>query len=197
MTDAVSISNMAISHVGANSTIESLTEDSPEAKAANIWYNPARRQTLKAYNWNFARKRQTLAAHGDAPPLDRWAYRYRYPADALAIRELENPGGRDADAVPYTVEMSDDGTKSILTNMQTAKAVYTFDQQSAALFSENFVSILARLMAHYIAPALTGKRRIAELQLNIWQQMITFLPAQDANEGMDEPARDAEWVRDR
>ena len=61
----VTIARMALSHIGASS-IESLSEDSAEAKEANTWYAVSRQTALEAFNWNFARKRQLLAVHGDA-----------------------------------------------------------------------------------------------------------------------------------
>lgn len=57
----VTISNMALSHIGADSTIESMAESSAEAAQCNLWYDYSRLQVLEAYDWGFARKRLDLA----------------------------------------------------------------------------------------------------------------------------------------
>ena len=90
---SVKIANFALSKVGTDSTIETLTENSAEAKACNLWFETARKQALSAYDWPFARKRLALAVHGDDPP-DEWAYRYQYPADCVKARFVENPVGK-------------------------------------------------------------------------------------------------------
>ena len=196
MVDAVSIGNRALSHIG-DSNIESLGEESAEANEINLWYDVARLEVLAAHNWSFARRRQALGLHGDDPP-DEWSYRYQYPSDCIVARRFVNPLGPDADAVPFTVEMSDDGTtKSILTNLQDGVLVYTFDQKTPGLFVPVFVTLVARLLAHYVAPKLTGKLKIANNQLLIYNSLILSVPAVDANEGISVPPRDAPWVRGR
>ncbi len=191
------IANLALSHVGTKSTIESLNEDSAEAKECKLWYDFAREETLKAHNWSFARKRFTLALHGDDAP-DEWAYRYQYPADALAIHHLVNPAGAAADPVPFAVEMNNDGmTKTILTDLESACAVYTFNQQVTAFFTPYFIKLLARLLAHYVAFALTGKMSLANKQFTIYETLLPKAPAHDANEGQKAPPRDVDWIRAR
>lgn len=218
MSDEVTIGNMALSHVGASSTIESLTEDVPQAAQVNIWYHPARKQVLKAHDWNFARKRQTLTTHGDDPPAE-WAYRYQYPSDALSIRKMVNPVatagatsralfpddlgvtqailGVQGDPIPFVVEISDDGTMSILTDLETAVAGYTFDQTSGALFSPIFDEILSHLIAARIAFSLTGKLTIKNREEKTFQRLILTAPALDAQEMQARKPREAESIRGR
>src|SRR3546814_8520623 len=102
----VQICNMALSHIGSKSTIESVDEPSAAAQQCRLWYEMARRQALGAYNWTFARKRLALAIHNDDPPEGLWNFRYQYPADCLKAREIENPGGPDMDAIKYEIETS-------------------------------------------------------------------------------------------
>lgn len=194
----VLIGNMALSLIGANSTIESLTENSAAAKQVNTWYGPARRQSLAAFDWNFARKRLTLALHGDDAPSGDWAYRYQYPSDCLVMRKLVNPAGWTADAVPFQIENSDDGTsKSILTNLNSAVGVYTFDLTDTTLFTEFFVELLAYNLASKIAFNLTKKVQMTQLMSDNYRGLLAAAPAQNANEGVKRGPRDAEWIRVR
>jgi len=193
----VALFNMACSHVGARSTIEAEDEASAEASQCRLWYDRARRQALEAYNWDFARRRLTLALHGDAPPA-QWGYRYQYPATAVAIRLLWNPVGDAADAVPYEIELDLAGTsKSILTNLQEAVAIYTSDLETVTLFSENFAEALGFFLASKIAFALTGQQKIVLQTFQMAQGIIAQAAALAGNQSVSPPPREAEWIRGR
>ncbi len=211
---AVLIGRMALSHIGARSRIESLNEDSNEAKEVNLWYDFARKQVLEGFNWNFARKRIVLALHGDDPPEGVWEFRYQYPVDCLKARVIENPRiavrstgffgrtfdeltGLQLDAIPFQVEIAPNGTRSILTNLEDAKLVCTFDQENTAVFTELFVEAFSRALASKIAFALTGKLQSSEAQLRIFFAILDRATTADANEQTEVKPRDADWVRNR
>lgn len=192
------IANAALEQIGAKSGIQSLTENSPEAKACKFWYDFCRVHVLEAYNWGFARKRLALASSSDDPPEGVWAYRYQYPADCVKAREIENPLGPTADAIPFAIEQTSDGSaKTILTNAEQAKLIYTRDVQQTSLFSAHFVDTLAAQLASRIALKLTGKRTIRDDMQKLYNALLLVAPAHDANESVADKPRDAEWVRAR
>jgi hypothetical protein len=210
----VQICNMALAHVGAT-PIESMNERTKEASQCRLWYDSCRKQVLGAYNWGFARKRRTLACHGDDPPSS-WAYRYQYPVDCVKARWISNPFdntgigapfiiGNDianeyrnaSDAIPFVVEFAPNGTKCILTNEQCPELIYTFDQDEPGFFSDHYVDTLAWLMASRMAFTITGKRNIANDALKAYDYMVRNAAALDGNEGVDKPPREAEWIRGR
>jgi hypothetical protein len=194
----VRIGNMALSHIGAGSTIESMSEQSVEARQINLWYDFSRRQALEGIDWSFARKRLALSLHNDPAPELEWSYRYQYPADAVIIRRLVNPLGKQANAVPYRVENSDDGqTMTILTNMPEAVAEYTFDLTATSLFSPMFIEALSYLLAHHIAFTLTGKMDLSANMLQMYVAIMRMAAANNGNEEVDVEPRDAEWIRSR
>ena len=202
---------MALSNIGARSSIEDLTENTAEAQQINLWYDFAKGESLEAFDWSFARKRLTLATHADDPPDGVWAYRYQYPADALVMRRLENPtnvGSADTifshrdniggDAVPYNIEVDDSKeSKTILTNLESAVGVYTFDLETTSLFSKLFIQTLASNLGFHIAMTLTGKKEIRKEQYDRFLELLTFAPASNANEEVSKPPREAEWIRGR
>lgn len=192
----VQIANFALSKVGTDSTIESLTEDSAEANACNLWIGHARRQALSAFNWTFSRFRTTLATHGDDPP-DEWTYRYAYPVDCVKARFIENPVGKTADAVPFDVEQSDDGTKSILTDMVDAKLIYTKDVTDPGLYTEYFIELLATILGSHIAFPITTRTKLSLQLREEARLMLIFAPAMDANEKQEDIPRDAPQIRGR
>lgn len=194
--DAVKIGNMALSHVGAGTQIESLSENSLEAQQITLWYDEARKQALSALNWTFARKRADLASHTDDPPTE-WLYRYQYPVDCLVMRKIPNPMGRTADAVPFKVEVSEDGTSSILTDLGSASAVYTFDNQDPGMYSFPFNLALSYLVGHYIAYVVTGKRQVAAECLQKYLMAVRAAGSVIANEEVPEAPRDSEVITTR
>ncbi len=192
----VKICNMALSHIGARSSIESIGENSAEARTCKLWYDPSRVEALESHDWTFARKTLALALHSDAADLVDWQYRYQRPADAIKLRSIINPLGLKADRVPYRVEMSDDGSEeTIVTNLEDASVRYTFNQANESLFSLTFTEALAFLLASKIAPALTGKRELAQEMLQAYFAISRLAAAQDGNEEADDKPREAEWMR--
>jgi hypothetical protein len=208
----VTIGNMALSNIGARSNIEDLTEDSAEAQAINLWYDFSRQQVLESFDWSFARKRLTLATHADVPPDGVWGYRYQYPSDALIIRYLQNPtnsgstdtifsdrtDGDTGDAVPYQIEVDDaKETKTILTNLESAIGVYTFDLETTSLFSGLFIETLAANLGYHVSHSLTGKAEIRKEQYERFLELLALAPAVNANEEVQKPPRQADWIRGR
>ncbi len=206
------IANMALAHVGAKSTIEAIGEDSTEGRVLELWFEYSRKQTLQAFDWNFARKRITLTTHAEDAPDGVWGFRYIYPSDCLSARKMENPTSSVSlvwvqnftdsenlgDAIPFEVEMNVAGNqKTILTNLDDAKLVYTFEQLDSGLYSPLFVEALSWAVASHIAYTLTGKRSIADSAGAAFQNIMARAPAADANERVDKPPREAEWVRGR
>ena len=194
----VRICNMALSHVGANSNIESLTENSAEAAACDLWYDFSRLQTLEANDWGFARRRLTLATHSDDPPDGVWAYRYQYPSDSVIVRKIQSPAGENAEPIPWEVETSEDqSTKTILTDLSEAIAVYTFDLEDVNLFSAFFVEMLSFALANHIAFTLTGKQSVEESMRQKFASMARIAPASNANERGERQPREASWIEGR
>ena len=200
------IVNMALSHVGSRSTVENFrTEKSEEAVQARIWYDYARQLALEMYDWNFARKRLGLTLHGDVisetatdPMAGVWGFRYQYPSDCFKARKIQNPNAPPDDATPFAVEPNLDGSeKTILTNLEDAVLVYTFDQEATELFSALFVLALSHLLASLMAWSLTGKRKVGLDQFSLYQGVIVSAMAADANEAVESPPRDADWIRAR
>lgn len=195
----VQIGNLALGHLGTRTTIQSLTEESVEAAAINLWYDFVRRQLLSDGHWSFARKRVTLASHSEDPPENIWAYRYQYPADCIEIRRIENEYvNSNDDNIPYEVEMdSTEDSRSILTDMDDAAIVYTFDQTNPETYSPMFVNAMAHLLASHIAMAVTGKRALKDANREDYLIWKTMALAADARQDKRKPPRDADWIRGR
>ncbi len=208
MVDFISrtgISNMALSHVGAD-PIENFDADSKiEGKQCRLWYDYSRRMVLEAHDWNFARIRLTAALHANtisetstAPLAGIWSYRYQYPGDCLIMRKVQNPQAPPSDSTPFDIELSLDGSqRTVVTNMEDAVFVYTFDQEAISTFSSIFVLSLSHLLAHHVAFSLARKNSIKKDHLLLYQNSLPAATAISANEAVGAPPREAEWVRGR
>lgn len=207
MVDFISdtgIANLALSHVG-HGPITLFTDQTEEGSQVRTWYAQTRRIVLEAYDWNFARKREKVALHSDTisetstdPLAGVWGFRYQYPSDALVIRKMQNSMSPPGDSPPFEIEMSLDGTsKSIVTDVEDAVAVYTWDQESPAMFSGVFILTFSHLLASHMAFALTRKTSIETKHLKIYQGLLPSAQAQSANESVGKPPREAEHIRSR
>jgi hypothetical protein len=195
--DEVMICNMALSIVGSKTTIENIDESTPAAKQCKIWYEPARLAMLEAFDWDFARKSKELSAHSVAAPLNRWNFRYQIPADCIAPRVIENPAGPVADAIPYEQENAGNGTMSIVTDMEDAVLLYTFDLDSPVLFSMHAVETHAFALAERIAYKMTGKRTLAEQLRNGFEAKVGAAHVANAIKSIPRPEQDALTIRAR
>lgn len=193
----VRIARMALSNIGSKSNIESLDENNTAALECNLWYDPARLQTLEGFNWGFARKSRSLAEHSVAAPTYRWAYRYQYPEDCVAPRYIQNPLGMDATAIPFEVENADDGTLCILTDEEDATLIYTFDLETVSLFSMYFVTAMSYALAAFIAPKLTGKTSVQDRMQRTHQAYINLASGANAEQRVPREPRDPSWIRER
>lgn len=192
----LTIANMALSHIGARAIMNSIEEDSPEAQQVRLWYESCRAQTLQAYNWNFARKRiQGSKSTSPAPEFD-WEFRYVYPPDALSIRQIENPFGHQADAIPFSIE-SDGQTKSIVTNLDNARIIYTYDLTDTSQFSPLFSEILSINLASKIAFTLTGRAELKQALSEQYRFQLLVASAHDGNEQIGKQPRESEFIRTR
>ena len=83
MASEVDICNRALQKLGAE-RITSLTQDSANARACNLCYEPIRDAELRAHPWNFAIKRASLAADSTAPSFG-YDSAYTLPSDCLRV----------------------------------------------------------------------------------------------------------------
>lgn len=192
------ILNLALGHLGTRTTVQNIdTEASVEAKQGKLFYDQAREQALVDFDWTFARRRLLLAAHGNAAPTTQWAFRYQYPSDCLIVRKIVNPAGEDKTRSPYQIELADNDTVSIVTDVDDAELIYTSNVETVTLFTPHFTLALSYLLAHYLAAPLTRKQTMIEKMLITYERTIKLAGAHDGNQEAARPEPDALWIQDR
>ncbi len=89
-TSDVKIVNLALQKLGAD-RIESLTEDSPNARSMNACYEAMRDAELRRYDWSFAIARKSVAKDPSGPVWGGWN-RYSLPNDFLRLIRDDESG---------------------------------------------------------------------------------------------------------
>lgn len=193
MTSEVQISNLGLATLGEKAFIQSLTENSVQARYANLFYEPARKATLRVHPWNFARTRVALSLKSDVA-VGKYQYTYGVPSACLRARYIENNGIND-DA-PFELGLSEDGNERIIyTNVTGAVLIYTANVTNPNLFDSMFVDAFALNLAYRLAPVIAPSKsqEMATRYINAMKQAM----AADAGEGVPEPWQAPDWLEAR
>ncbi len=171
MASDVQICNMALSHIGSEARVASISppDGSVEAGHCATFYDVARTEMLEPGNWAFSLKRATLAQTTN--PSTIWAYAYVKPSNCLrALRILRpsiaitvftqdlvvEPHTDDRDSAPFDIE-----GQVILTNEPDAVLVYVQDVTDSTKFPASFTSSFSYLLSSYLAgPIIKGNEGI-------------------------------------
>jgi hypothetical protein len=167
MASPVQICNMALSHLGSEARVASISppDGSVEAGHCATFYDIARTEMLEPGNWAFALKRAHLAEVVN--PSDVWAYAYAKPADCERALRILQPSiaftvftqdkmvdtlVTDRDSAAFDLE-----GELILTNAPDAVLLYVKDVTDSTRFPASFVSAFSYLLASYLAgPIIKG-----------------------------------------
>lgn len=174
MPSIVQICNMALSHIGSEARVASLSppDGSAEAGYCAAFYDQARTEMIEAGQWNFALKRATLAEVTNASTT--WAYAYALPSDCLRALRILRPGvgltvftedqveysPNDGDTAEFTIEGD-----VAYTNEPEAVLLYLRDVTDPNSFTPGFTGALSYMLAAYLAgPIIKGSEglRVAD-----------------------------------
>lgn len=197
---AVSICNMALTHLGDAAKVTSISppDGSTQATLCARYYPTALSALLQRHHWSFITKRKALTLVDDTTiedaTVDQWAYAYEHPRDAAAIIAVHAPDAASdfgavvqsdgvtnvvGDYVPqdYVVEVNSRGKQVIRTNVEDAVVRYSIDTTRTIEFPETFVHALSWNLASMLAgPIIKGEEGRAEAKRCL--QMLEHLLAQ-------------------
>jgi hypothetical protein len=166
MASVVQICNMALSHIGSDARVSSISppDGSVEAGYCATYYDQARTEMLEPGTWAFALNRATLAQLTNSSEL--WLYAYVMPSDCLRPRRILRPGANvtvfTQDEYQYQTDDNDSATFEIegsvlYSNEPDAVLIYTRDMTDTTQFTPSFTSALSYLLSAYLAgPILKG-----------------------------------------
>ncbi|GKX40036.1 hypothetical protein SOASR014_37750 [Pectobacterium carotovorum subsp. carotovorum] len=187
MASEIEICNIALSRLGVSRSINALTEQSKEAGACSLHYEPARDAVLSDFPWNFATKRVALADLNSAPA--DWQYAYRYPTDCMRLIEIMTPGTRTPTArqrIEYVTGSDADGAgKLIYTDQPSAWLKYVGSVTDTNMFDAIFRDALAWRMAGEMAMQLTGNANLGQFALQMYAQVIASAASRSMEENQE------------
>lgn len=182
MASVVGIVNSGLIKVGAD-TITSLTDDSPEARAANAQYEKLRDEVLRAHPWNFAVTRASLARLAEAPAFG-FAYQYQLPADCLRVLAMNLGRAR------FEIE-----GRRLLTDEESADIVYIARITDPNAFDAMFREALAYRIAADLAYPLANSTTLAGTMMQLYRDALALARAIDGQEGGAQTAVEASnWI---
>ena len=195
MPSDIEICNVALSRVAQTQPIVSFSEKSKAAELCSVFYKQLRELVLTDFPWPFAESIVTLADIGT--PAPGWAFRYRYPADCLKVREIIQPGQRSpltADLqIPFRIGY-DVGGRVIHTDQPDAGVRFTFRVEDSTFFDALFTDALAWRLAMELALPLSSKPELQQFATQQYGAALTSAEASAFNESQDDPEPESEFV---
>lgn len=185
MATKVSICNRALASLGVRNRIASLKEDSEPARKCNLVIDELIDEVLRAYPWNCATERASLAQSSSTPAFG-YAYKYALPLDCLRVVAMEYEDSE------YKIE-----GRFLLTDETEAKIVYIkkmTDVNSMDVLCRSAIS--ARLAAELAMP-LTNSNSMQEAMWALYSGKLTEAIEIDAQEGTAGDWKSEAWIDER
>lgn len=184
MTTQLRVANLALGHLAIGRPLASINESTQPARVMKQFYDQARDETLREFNWPFARKFATLALVATAPVPD-WGFSYRYPDDCLFVRDVYTVTRRPLESTartPYSVGQDDSG-RLVYASTASLKIEYTvaIDEE---YWPPDFAAAVSFLLAWYASPSITGgdPQKLGDRARSAYQEAIARAQLAGENE---------------
>lgn len=192
----IDLYNLALSHIGNSKEVQSVNENSAEARACKRFYAQTRDEILREFPWPFAKVTVALALV-ETDPTTEWKYAYRYPVDCVFFRRILGDCRievRDT-RVPYLIGQDAEG-KLVYTDRQSAVAEYTVAVSDTSTFDPLFAQALAFKLGFYIAPRVTASDpfKLGQRAFTLYQMAVEQARDMALNEQQDDPEPDSEFI---
>ena len=188
------IFNMALNELGVSAPITNATaQDDTRAIILNNFYETARDEVLKAFDWNFAEKYRVLSRTKDECLDPRFKYTYDFPKDCLSARELFVIEG-DGKRKKFRLSANEKGQKVILTEHEDVVLRYTRKVENETLFDAEFAMSLALYLASLAGNCITGSEQKAINALKKYNERVKLGQATNASEGQEKDEDDSTYL---
>lgn len=186
------IFNLTLKNLRVSVGIQNAHLSEKNTVVLNEFYDSAREQVLKDFDWNFANSYRELSLTGNIPQNPKFLYEYDYPNDCLFAREIIPY--YDKKIVEFEVAANINGQKVINTNITPVVLRYTKSVENETFFSTEFVMALCWYLAFLAAPSITGNRSIQNDCFNIYTNMLVKSKTINASEGYIKNDNTCSWI---
>ncbi len=189
------IFNIVLKNLRVSVSIQNTNQSDKNTVILNEFYESAKEQVLKDFDWNFACAYRELTLTGNIPQNPKFLYEYDYPNDCMFAREIIP--FRDNDIVEFEIASNQSGNKVINTNLTPAVLRYTRLIDNETFYSPEFTMALCWYLAFLSAPSITGSRSIQSDCLNIYASMLAKAKTLNASEGYIKHIDNCNWFDER
>lgn len=189
------IFNIALKNLRVSISIQNANQTDKNTIILNEFYDSAKEQVLKDFDWNFANSYRELTLTGNIPQNPKFLYEYDYPNDCLFAREIIPYVNNEI--VEFEIASNSSGNKVINTNITPAILRYTKLVNNENFFSTEFVMALCWYLAFLSAPSICGNRSIQSDCLSIYTSMLAKAKALNASEGYTKSVESCNWFDER
>lgn len=180
MASVVDICNKALSLLGQR-TIVSLDDDSPEALACRIHWEPLRDEVLRSHPWNCASKRASLNRLLETPAYD-YDYYYQLPTDCLMVRNVEPEGHFELEG------------RKLLSGSNAISILYTAANDDTTEYDSQLAAGLSYKLAAELAYQMTKSNSLAQQLDEKGNEKIADAKSSDSIEGKRPDRRSRNWL---
>lgn len=198
MASQTEIANITLQMLGEDE-ITGITENNKRARAIKACYNSVLDLTIRSYNWNFAMKRDSIAAYVASPAFG-YGKQFQLPGDCLRVVQVgetrpvygldDYPTGQE---MPYQVE-----GRIIATDLEAPLPLrYLYRVTDSNQFDASFIFVFAVNMAMQCCKQLTGSNTLKESLREDRKRFVREAKLMDAIENPPEPGAANSWTMAR
>lgn len=181
----VLICNIALSKIRAE-RINSFADESEEAIACNLYYEPVRDEVLRSHPWPCAKDQRTLAPLSSEPEDPSFRYQYQLPTNPYCLRVLSM---LSAPTAKY---------KIIGRKLLTSESVVTIEYIKRVINPADFDALLVKAIAYRLAADLaidiTNSKDMEILMLRLYESQLRRASGIASLEGEPIEPEDTSWV---
>ena len=191
-SNKLEIYNMALGFVGTR-TVGSPNEHCPEAIQCELYWDRARRDTLRDYPYRFAVRRLRLPEK-EMPEVyaQEWSHCYGLPDTCLKVVRVHDGRRRGVSKTPYAIQRGDEG-EMLLCDVEQALVDCVVDVEDITTWDDSFVSCMARKLACLVCVPLKKGDSMLGALTQAYQASIPVAQGADDSESYDRKPDDA-WL---
>ena len=185
---------MALNELGVSAPIANPdAQDDTRAVILKNFYEVARDEVLKAFDWNFAEKYRVLTPTKDKCLDPKYNYVYDFPNDCLSARDVFVYEG-DGKRKKFKLSANEQGQKVILCQHDKIVLRYTRIVEKEIFFDSEFATSLALYLAALTGNCITGSEQKTLNALKKYNERVKMGQVTNAAEGQEVDEDDTTYL---